>query len=138
ITSNNVFPRGASSVHLSGVTRSSVTNNRLHSFYPGMVVLADGSSENLVGSNHFLRDHEPWTPFLDVDNGRNDLFGLLHISGSNNSVIANHFSAVVDSQRVLPPGANPTIIRLVAGSGNYVATNHVVALAARTESSDSC
>ena len=39
ITANNVFPRGASSVHLEGVTRSSVTNNRLHSFYPGMVVL---------------------------------------------------------------------------------------------------
>lgn len=138
ITSNNVFPRGASSVHLSGVTRSSVTNNRLHSFYPGMIVLTENSSENLVSSNHLLRDHEPWTPFLTVDNGRDDLFGLLHISGSNNSVIANHFSEVVDSQRVLPAGAAPTIIRLAAGSGNYVATNHVVALDARTGSSDSC
>jgi hypothetical protein len=39
ITANNVFPRGASSIHLSGVSRSSVTNNRLHSFYPGVIVL---------------------------------------------------------------------------------------------------
>ncbi len=62
ITANNVFPRGASSIHLHGVTRSSITNNRLHSFYPGMVVLSGGSSENLVGSNHFLRDREPWVP----------------------------------------------------------------------------
>ena len=45
ITANNVFPRGASSVHLDGVTRSSLTNNRLHSFYPGMVVLAEQFGE---------------------------------------------------------------------------------------------
>ena len=138
ITSNNVFPRGASSVHLSGVTRSSVTNNRLHSFYPGMVVLTEDSSENLVASNHFLRDHEPWTPFLDVDNGRDDLYGLLRISGSNNSVIGNHFSEAVDSTRIRPSAAAPVIIRLVDGSGNYVATNHVVALDASATTSDSC
>ena len=104
ITANNVFPRGASSVHLDGVTRSSVTNNRLHSFYPGMVVLTANSSENLVASNHFLRDHEPWTPFLGVDNGLDDLFGLLRISGSNNSVIGNHFSEVIDSLSIRPSG----------------------------------
>ena len=138
ITSNNVFPRGASSVHLSGVTRSIVSNNRLHSFYPGMVILDEGSSETLVGSNHFLRDHEPWTPFLEVDNGRDDLFGLLHIHGSNNSVIGNHFSEIIDSQRIQPAGAAPTIIRVSRGTGNYVATNHVVALDTRAESSDSC
>lgn len=137
ITSNNVFPRGASSVHLSGVTRSSVTNNRLHSFYPGMVVLSENSSEVLVSSNHFLRDHEPWTPFLTVDNGLDDHYGLLHISGDNNSVIGNHFSEIIDAGRVLPVGGIPTVIRLAAGSGNYVATNHVVALDTRAESNDS-
>ena len=56
ITANNVFPRGASSIHLDRVTRSSLTNNRLHSFYPGMVVLTGNSSENLIAANHFLRD----------------------------------------------------------------------------------
>ena len=137
ITANNIFPRGASSVHLEGVTRSSVTNNRLHSFYPGMVVLTANSSENLVASNHFLRDHEPWTPFLGVDNGLDDLFGLLRISGSNNSVIGNHFSELLDAQSIRPAGATPVIIRLIAGSGNFLSSNHVVALDVDAKSSDS-
>ncbi|MEO7017951.1 MAG: NosD domain-containing protein [Leifsonia sp.] len=137
ITANNVFPRGASSVHLNGVTRSSVTNNRLHSFYPGMVVLAVNSSENLVASNHFLRDHEPWSPFLGVDNGLDDLYGLLCVSGSNNSVIGNHFSEVIDSESIRPAGAAPVIIRLIEGSGNYVSSNHVVAMDVHAKSSDS-
>ena len=138
ITANNVFPRGASSVHLHGVTRSSVTNNRLHSFYPGMLLLSENSSENLVSSNHFLRDHEPWTPFLDIDNGLDDTFGLLRIDGDNNSVIGNHFSEVIEGQRIRPPGATPVIIHIAEGIGNYVATNHAVALDARASSSDSC
>jgi inulin fructotransferase (DFA-I-forming) len=138
ITANNVFPRGASSVHLNGVTRSSITNNRLHSFYPGMVMLAANSSENLVATNHFLRDHEPWTPFLGVDNGLNDLNGLLCVSGSNNSVVSNHFSEVIDSQSIRPAGATPVIIRLMAGAGNFVSSNHVVAMDVSSKSSDSC
>ncbi|MBX7442401.1 MULTISPECIES: right-handed parallel beta-helix repeat-containing protein [unclassified Arthrobacter] len=138
ITANNVFPRGASSVYLRGVTRSSVSNNRLHSFYPGMVILADNSSENLVATNHFLRDHEPWTPFLEVDNGLDDLHGLLTINGNNNSVIGNHFSEVIDSQSIRPEGATPVIIRLTEGTGNFVSNNHVVALDVHASSSDSC
>jgi inulin fructotransferase (DFA-I-forming) len=137
ITANNVFPRGASSVHLEGVTRSSVTNNRLHSFYPGVLILAADSSENLVAGNHVLRDVEPWTPFLGVDNGRDDLFGLLRISGDHNSVIGNHFSEVVDSAAVRPAGTSPVVIRLLSGVGNYVATNHVVALDVRSAPQDS-
>lgn len=138
VTANNVFPRGASSIHLHGVTRSSVTNNRLHSFYPGMVILAANSSENLVGSNHFLRDQEPWTPFLGVDNGLDDLYGLLAISGSDNSVIGNHFSEIVEGQSVRPEGSPPVIIRLVEGGGNFVASNHIVAKDVSLSSSDSC
>ena len=138
ITANNIFPRGASSIHLHGVTRSSVTNNRLHSFYPGMLVLAANSSENLVASNHLLRDHEPWTPFLGVDNGLNDLNGLLCVSGSNNSVVGNHFSQIVDSQSIRPAGATPVIVRLMAGVGNFVSNNHVVAMDVHSKSSDSC
>ncbi|WP_113718138.1 NosD domain-containing protein [Arthrobacter dokdonensis] len=136
VTANNVFPRGASSVYLNGVTRSSITNNRLHSFYPGMVVLAENSSENLVASNHFLRDHEPWTPFLGIDNGLADLDGLLCISGSNNSVIGNHFSEVIDSQSIRPTGATPVIIRLTKGSSNFVSSNHVVAMDVHAKSGD--
>ena len=138
ITANNVFPRGASSVHLNGVTRSSVTNNRLHSFYPGMVILAANSSENLVATNHFLRDHEPWTPFLGVDNGLDDLTGLLCVTGSNNSVIGNHFSQIIDSQSIRPTGGVPVIIRLMGGVGNFVSNNHVVAKDVASKTSDSC
>jgi inulin fructotransferase (DFA-I-forming) len=137
ITANNVFPRGASSVHLDGVTRSSVTNNRLHSFYPGMVVLTGNSSENLIAANHFLRDRDPWTPFQSVDNGLDDLFGLLRISGHNNSVIGNHFSEVLDKERIRPADATPIVIRLAAGNGNHVANNHTVALDVRAPSGDS-
>ncbi|MDN4481497.1 NosD domain-containing protein [Demequina muriae] len=138
ISANNIFPRGASSVHLHGVTRSSVTANRMHSFYPGMMVLASNSSENLVASNHFLRDEEPWTPFIGVDNGRDDEYGLLNISGSGNSVVGNHFSEVVDPRSIRPSGATPVVIRLTAGSDNYVASNHVVAKEVDAKSSDSC
>jgi inulin fructotransferase (DFA-I-forming) len=138
ITANNVFPRGASSVRLSGVSRSSVTNNRLHAFYPGMVVLEAGSSENLVGSNHLLRDHEPWTPFLAVGNGLDDLHGLIRVEGDNNSVIGNHVSAAIDSASVRPAGAAPVVVRLASGSGNYVATNHTVATDVRSRSGDDC
>lgn len=138
VTANNVFPRGASSVHLNGVTRSSVTNNRLHSFYPGMVVLAANSSENLVATNHFLRDHEPWTPFLDVDNGLDDLNGILCVSGNHNTIVGNHFSQVIDSQRIRPEGGTPVIIRLNSGTGNFVSNNHVVAMDVHTKASDSC
>lgn len=137
ISANNIFPRGSSTVYLSGVTRSSVTNNRLHSFYPGMVVLSD-SSEILIATNHFLRDHEPWTPFLGVDNGLDDQYGLLRITGNNNSVIANHFSEIVDAAAVRPAGSTPVIIRLAAGTGNYLANNHVVALDVSAKSNDSC
>ena len=138
VTANNVFPRGASSVHFDGVTRSSITNNRLHSFYPGMVLLEGNSSENLVATNHFLRDHEPWTPFQGVDNGLDDLTGLLSVSGNNNSVVGNHFSQIIDSQGIRPAGAVPVIIRLKAGTGNFVSNNHVVALDVDSTSSDSC
>ena len=138
ITANNVFPRGASSVRLDGVTRSSVTNNRLHSFYPGMLILGAGSSENLVATNHFLRDHEPWTPFVGIDNGVDDLNGLLCVDGSNNSVIGNHFSQIIDSQSIRPAGATPVVIRLTSGTGNFVSSNHVVALDADPTPSDSC
>jgi hypothetical protein len=128
VAANNVFPRGASSVHLRGVTRSSVTANRLHSFYPGMIVLDEGSSENLVASNHVLRDLEPWAPFQGIGNGRDDLFGLVRVEGDRNSIIGNHISAVIDASVVRPSGESPVAICLAAGIENYVAANHVVAL----------
>lgn len=127
ISTNNIFPRGASSVHLSSVVRSCVTSNRFHSFYPGMLIMENNCAENLISANHFLRDREPWPPMQAYDNGRDDTYGLLYIEGSNNSIIANHISETLDVQYLKPRGIKPIVIRLVAGKGNYLANNHIVA-----------
>ena len=126
VASNNIFPRGRSIVHFRGVLRSSVTANRFHSFYPGMLIFED-CRENLVSSNHFLRDHEPWPPMQGYDNGLNDDYGLIHIEGSCNSVISNHISETIEMQYLIPTGIKPVVIRLVSGTENYVACNHIVA-----------
>lgn len=138
VSGNNVFPRGSSSIELRGVTRSSVVGNRLHSFYPGMVVLDGGSSENLVASNHLLRDHEPWTPFIGVDNGKDDATGLVVVNGTGNTITGNHVSEVVDGVAVRPLGEKPIIFRIDSGRDNFVATNHVVSMDVGARSSDSC
>jgi inulin fructotransferase (DFA-I-forming) len=127
VSANNVFPRGASSVHFSNVARSSVTGNRFHSFYPGMLIFSGRCSENLVSANHFLRDREPWAPMTPYDNGLDDLFGLLHLNGNNNSIIANHISESIDTKFLKPPSVKPVIIRVASGRGNYIANNHIVA-----------
>lgn len=136
VSGNNVFPRGRSSIELSGVVRSSITGNRLHSFYPGMLVLTGKCSENLVASNHFLRDREPWAPMTRYDNGLDDQFGLLHLNGDNNSVIANHISESIDTRFLKPQNEKPVIIRIVSGTGNYVANNHIVATTESAEAND--
>lgn len=127
IATNNIFPRGDSSVHLSGVTRSLVSTNRLHSFYPGVIILADDSAENLVEGNHLLRDHDPWSPFSEVTNGRGDSYGVIHVEGNDNTIVNNHVSISVDST-TSPTGPEAIVgVRLAAGTGNYVSTTHVVA-----------
>lgn len=127
VATNNVFPRGSSSVHFSGVVRSSITSNRFHSFYPGMLVLENNCSENMISSNHLFREREPWGPMQKYDNGLDDLYGLLYISGNNNSIVANHISETIEVQYIKPSGARPVVIRLVSGSGNYLTDNHIVA-----------
>ena len=142
IAANNIFPRGASSIHFMGVVRSTITSNRFHSFYPGMLVFEENCSENLVSSNHFFRDHEPWFPMQAYDNGLDDLYGLLYICGDHNSVIANHISETIDTQYIKPSGAAPVIIHIVSGKGNFISNNHIVARTdaakVRAAAADSC
>lgn len=142
ITANNIFPRGTSSVYFDTVARSVITGNRFHSFYPGMLIFEGECSENMVSSNHFLRDNEPWAPLVGYDNGLDDLYGLLHINGYHNSIIANHISETIAVETIKPPGVQPVIIRLVSGRGNYVSDNHIIATAKvgelPGEASDSC
>lgn len=136
---NNVFPRGSSSLHFSGVVRSTVSGNRFHSFYPGMLILANHCSENLIASNHFFRDREPWPPMMAYDNGLDDDFGLLKIDGNHNSVIANHISETIAKQYLRPAGVRPVMIDIAAGQGNYISGNHIVArCACDAGAEDSC
>lgn len=129
IAANNVFPRGMSSVRLSNVARSSVTANRLHSFYPGMLALENGCSDILVSSNHLLRDGEPWAPMLSYDNGLDDTYGLVSVDGDNNTIVSNHISENIARSRLFPEGVRPVVIRVKSGSGNLISCNHIVAMA---------
>lgn len=138
VTGNNVFPRGRSSITLSGVTRSNVSSNRLHSFYPGMVEIHNGSNDNLFAANHLLHDHEPWAPFDGVDNGLEDDYGMVRIGGSSNTVVSNHFSHVLDPSRVSASDGRPVVIHLVEGTANYIATNHSTGTSTTAEANDSC
>ena len=61
------------------------------------------------------------------DNGLDDLYGIIRIGGNENSVISNHISNIVDEINIRPEGIAPIIIRLVSGTGNYIANNHIVA-----------
>lgn len=67
------------------------------------------------------------------NNGLNDLYGIVYISGSNNSVIANHFSEIIDRQYIVPDEAAPVIIHVVTGNGNYISNNHIVAVTEASE-----
>ena len=126
ISGNNVFPRGKSSVHLTGVARSSVVGNRFHSFYPGMLEMDSGCAENLVAANHFYRSREPWPPMQCHDNGLDDTYGLVRLEGIHNTVTGNHFSQVIDEEYVRPAGTKPVILRVANGRENYIAANHMV------------
>lgn len=136
ITANNIFPRGASSVYFDNVARSSITGNRFHSFYPGMLVMRGSCAENMISANHFLRDHEPWPPMYAHDNGLDDLYGLLYLEGNYNTITANHISEVINEEYIRPAGAVPVIIHVVSGKKNYISDNHVVAVSGDAETPD--
>ncbi len=52
--------------------------------------------------------------------------------------VGNHFSQILDSHSIRPIGATPVVIRLIAGIGNFVSNNHVVAMDVHHKSSDDC
>lgn len=127
ISSNNVFPRGQSLVHLKNTSKSSITGNRFHAFYPGAITCEGLNKENLISSNHFYRESETYAPFQGVTNGRDDLFGMIFLLGDNNMVSGNLFDYFVDSTKVVPAGGTPTIILVKGGDSNRISDNHVVA-----------
>lgn len=133
ITANNVFPRGASTVYFENVSRSSISSNRFHAFYPGVIVFKGRCSENLIAANHIYRSCEPWPPMKRYDNGLNDHYGLIRIQGTDNSIIANHISLIMDTANIRPSNAVPVVIRLVSGTGNYISSNHTIATTERCD-----
>ena len=126
VAANNVFPRGKSAVHLRNTNRSSVTANRLHNFYPGMIDSDGVNKENLISANIFRREAEPWGPMQPYNNGKDDLYGLIHLTGDGNMVTTNHFSYFVDAAKIIPAGAKPTMILVAGGSNNHISNNHMV------------
>jgi inulin fructotransferase (DFA-I-forming) len=120
IQGNNIFPRGASSITLDGCSDCSITSNRLHSFYPGMIQLLNSCNDNLISGNHFLRETELWIPMIAYNNGLDDWFGLVHINGDHNFVSANifHYNATPIS------ATTPTIILNKSGQGNNFSSNN--------------
>ena len=79
---------------------------------------------------------------VELQKELDDLYGILCISGNNNSVIANHISEIIHTQSIKPAGAKPVIIHIVSGKGNYISDNHIVATTEatdeQTKASDSC
>lgn len=127
VAQNNIFPRGKDSVHFKNCSLSSITGNRVHAFYPGMITLEGSCPENLISSNHLYRQSETFAPFQSSTNGLDDLFGLIQVSGNNNSIIGNHVSYNVGAAAIRPSGATPSMILIKAGDGNYLASNHFTA-----------
>ncbi|MGR6918023.1 NosD domain-containing protein [[Actinomadura] parvosata] len=126
IAGNNIFPRGKSLIHLRNTNRSSITGNRLHGFYPGMLDSDGSNKENLISANHFRREPEPWGPMQPYDNGKDDLYGLIHLRGDGNLVTGNLFAYDVAPAKIEPSGAQPTMILVATGYNNHVSNNSVV------------
>jgi inulin fructotransferase (DFA-I-forming) len=126
ISANNIFPRGKSLIHLRNTNRSSINGNRLHGFYPGMLDSDGINKENLISGNHFRREPEPWGPMQPYDNGKDDLYGLIHLRGDGNMVTGNLFAYNVDPAKITPFGAQPTIILVASGHDNHLSNNSLV------------
>ncbi len=66
---------------------------------------------------------------------------LMHINGSYNSVMANHFSEVMEPEKTEQTGTLPVIIHVVSGKENFISNNHFVVTAKKAEdaeTTDSC
>ncbi|MCF6525410.1 NosD domain-containing protein [Streptomyces sp. JJ36] len=118
VTGNSIL--WACNIHFTNVNRAIVSSNKLLSNFPSMISLVNGSSENLISANHFRR------VYGDGESTRyDDLYGLVHIDGDQNSLTSNHFSFDVAAANVRPPGSDPTIVLVKGGAGNHLASNNI-------------
>jgi inulin fructotransferase (DFA-I-forming) len=129
----SVFAENAEGILISGNTilwacnitlinsnRCNISANKLLSNFPSMIALTNGSSENLISGNHFRRVYGDGT-----STRYDDLFGLVHINGSDNAVTGNQFSFSVPAANITPSGADPTLILVAGGARNFLATNNI-------------
>lgn len=126
VTGNNIFPRGRSVVHLKNSNRCVISANRFQAFYPGMIDMEGGNKENLITSNHFYRVPESYPPLLSFNNGKDDLYGLIHVLGDGNMISTNLFDYNVPAPSISPSGATPTLILVSGGDSNFISNNHFV------------
>ncbi len=137
ITANNVFPRGASSIHLAGSRgRASPTTVCIPST-PGWSSSNRTAPRTSWPRTTFCVTSNRGRPFSESTTGGTTSTGCSASTEDLNSVIGNHFSEVSTRRAIRPAGATPVVVRLVSGSGNFVSTNHVVALDVRTKPNDS-
>jgi inulin fructotransferase (DFA-I-forming) len=138
VSSNNIFPRGASSITLLNVVRSNISANRLHAFYPGMLRIQGNSGENLISSNHLVRDHEPWLPFNGIHNDLHEDEALVIIEGQANTFTSNHISMVQHASMSEESEVRQTAIRVRNGALNFISTNNIVASKVKFQPSENC
>ncbi|GGN79907.1 hypothetical protein GCM10011579_064850 [Streptomyces albiflavescens] len=110
----------ACNITLTNSHRTTISANKLLSNFPSMIALLNGSSGSLISGNHFRRVYGDGT-----STRFDDLYGLVHIDGSDNAVTANQFSFSVPAENISPSGASPTIILVTGGARNYLATNNI-------------
>jgi inulin fructotransferase (DFA-I-forming) len=123
VAHNNIFPLGASMIHFKNSNRCVIAANKFKSYLPGMIDTEGSCKENLICDNQFLRELSPGTP---PSNGKDDLYGLIHLVGDNNMVSTNLFDYNVPSGSVTPAGATPTLILVASGDANFISNNHSV------------
>lgn len=108
-------------IQLKNVHRAVITGNKFVSSFSGMIVHETACHEHLISSNHFRRI------FGDGGPARNDdLYGMVHLNGNDNSVTSNTFSFDVPVGNIVPSGATPTVVLVKGGARNFLATNKLV------------
>jgi inulin fructotransferase (DFA-I-forming) len=120
VVSGNSLLWGAR-IQMKNVHRAVITGNKFVSNFSGIIVHETPCHEQLISSNHFRRI------FGDGGPARNDdLYGMVHINGNDNSVTSNTFSFDVPAANIVPSGATPTVVLVKGGARNFLATNKLV------------
>lgn len=105
-------------IQMKNVNRAVITGNKFVSNFSGMIVHETPCHEQLISGNAFRRR------FGDGGPARNDdLYGMIHLNGNDNSVTANSFSFDVPANEIVPSGATPTVVLVKGGARNFLATN---------------